>query len=85
MRYHDKFALKRKYRGGVTHAPFNDRLAYDFVNIVSVCKAESSHAPVTVWTLSKPLALFLPRLFYKIHRCRNGFLQHYQTFHSIIT
>ena len=40
-------------------------------------------AQVTVWTLSNTLALFLPRLYYKIHRCGNILLQHYQTSDSI--
>ena len=59
--------------------------AYYYVNIASVCEAESPRAPVTVWTLSKTIALFLPRLYYKIHRCMNRVLQHCQTFDSINT
>ena len=68
----------------VTRAPFNDKLAYDYVNIAAVCEAESPRAPMIVRTLSKTLALFLPRLFYNIHRCRNRLLQHCQTFDSTV-
>ena len=67
----------------VTRAPFNDRLAYDYVNIASVCEAKSPCAPVTACKRAETLALFLPRMFYKTHRCRNRRLQHYQTFDTI--